>query len=255
MGEKMTYRVALDDKSSQTNGAMAETWMTAAGQHGIPTAFIVNKQGQIAWIGHPIALNETVLGDVLSGKYDMAKASAAYQEQEKAMAEAIARSNNAEDPKPNADDIAACKKNLEKIGVAIEAYRKDHHDIPNALSDLVPKYLADTNALVCPVCKRTGEKSSVGVLDTKVYSSYLFEFAPVPMPDGIKNAFPGVDMTMRDWKKQQMQVAGTKVPIVRCFLHLPVALNLSYAGEIYESPMLWEQLFLDKVKMEDFNPH
>ncbi|MCL4788113.1 MAG: TlpA family protein disulfide reductase, partial [Verrucomicrobia bacterium] len=32
MGDKMTYRVALDDKSDDPEGAMATTWMKAAGQ-------------------------------------------------------------------------------------------------------------------------------------------------------------------------------------------------------------------------------
>src|SRR5436190_7034585 len=32
MGDKMTYRVALDDKSDGDPGKMADTWMAAAGQ-------------------------------------------------------------------------------------------------------------------------------------------------------------------------------------------------------------------------------
>lgn len=39
MGDKMTYRVALDDMSKEPKGAMARDWMGAAGQSGIPTAF------------------------------------------------------------------------------------------------------------------------------------------------------------------------------------------------------------------------
>ena len=37
---------------------MAKNWMKAAGQNGIPTAFIVNKEGKIAWIGHPGRMDE-----------------------------------------------------------------------------------------------------------------------------------------------------------------------------------------------------
>src|SRR5215467_1663318 len=40
MGEKMTYRVALDDKSGDKKGKMAETWMEAAGRNSIPSAFL-----------------------------------------------------------------------------------------------------------------------------------------------------------------------------------------------------------------------
>jgi len=76
MGDKMTYRVALDQVTGEDKGAMASTWMEAAGQGGIPTAFVVDKQGKIAWIGHPMKLKEPLLEQVLKGKYDLHKAAA-----------------------------------------------------------------------------------------------------------------------------------------------------------------------------------
>ncbi len=83
MGEKMTYRVALDDKAGSEKGKMADTWMAAAGQNGIPTAFVVDTTGHIAWIGHPMTLKEQVLDEVIAGKYDLKKAAAdAAQEKE-----------------------------------------------------------------------------------------------------------------------------------------------------------------------------
>ena len=56
MAEKMTYRVALDDKTTNEKGQMAQTWMAAAGRNGIPSAFLVDTKGIIAWIGHPMEL-------------------------------------------------------------------------------------------------------------------------------------------------------------------------------------------------------
>ena len=70
MGDKMTYRVALDDKSKEEKGVMAATWMAAAGQEGIPTAFVVGRDGKIAWIGHPMMGLDSVVEAVLAGKYD-----------------------------------------------------------------------------------------------------------------------------------------------------------------------------------------
>jgi len=91
MADKMTYHVALDDKSGSETGKMAETWMAAAGQNGIPTAFIVNKDGKIAWIGHPMTLTDDVIEQILDGKYDLKKAAADYAtaraEQEKTQKE------------------------------------------------------------------------------------------------------------------------------------------------------------------------
>jgi thiol-disulfide isomerase/thioredoxin len=79
MADKMTYRVALDDKAGSKNGKMAETWMAAAGRNGIPSAFLVDTHGMIAWIGHPMGLQEKVLEDVLADKFDVHKAAAAYE--------------------------------------------------------------------------------------------------------------------------------------------------------------------------------
>ncbi len=74
MGDKMTYRVALDDKTSKSRGWMAANWMDAAGKTGIPGAFLVDTRGVIAWIGHPMALKEEVIEQVLAGKLDAHKA-------------------------------------------------------------------------------------------------------------------------------------------------------------------------------------
>jgi thiol-disulfide isomerase/thioredoxin len=65
MGSKMTYRVALDDKQESKQGQMAVTWMEAAGRDGIPSAFLVNKQGKVAWIGHPMQLKDADIEKVL----------------------------------------------------------------------------------------------------------------------------------------------------------------------------------------------
>lgn len=74
MGDKMTYRVALDDKTSNQKGQMAKTWMEAAGRKGIPSAFLVDTKGVIAWIGHPMELKEAVIEQVLAGKFDVGRA-------------------------------------------------------------------------------------------------------------------------------------------------------------------------------------
>ena len=83
MGDKMTYRVALDDKQGNEKGKMAETWMEAAGRGGIPSAFLVDKTGSIAWIGHPMELEDEVIEKVLAGNFDLKKAEADNATREK----------------------------------------------------------------------------------------------------------------------------------------------------------------------------
>jgi thiol-disulfide isomerase/thioredoxin len=83
MGDQMAYRVALDDKDGGSKGKMAETWMAAAGQDGIPTAFLIDTNGIIAWIGHPMTLKDEVIDAVLAGTFDIKKAADKAAEQEK----------------------------------------------------------------------------------------------------------------------------------------------------------------------------
>jgi thiol-disulfide isomerase/thioredoxin len=76
MGGKMAYCVAMDtvpSGKSANDGVMARTWMQAAGQNGIPTAFIVDKQSRIAWIGHPMEMEEP-LAQVVAGKWNLTSA-------------------------------------------------------------------------------------------------------------------------------------------------------------------------------------
>ncbi len=156
------------------------------------------------------------------------------------------------EPSKDNADADGCKLHLQKLAHAIAAYRKDHKDIPNWLSDLVPQYLTPED-LICPVTAKTERLSPFGALDPKLRCSYLYEFAPTPMTATVKAAFPGPLLTTRQWKRQQMGIVGSEVPIVRCLLHAPV-LNLSFGGRIYESPMFWEKNFLDVARMEDFQP-
>ena len=71
MGEKMDYHVAMDSEDT----FMADNWMKAAGQNGIPTAFVV-QGGKILWIGHPMGGLKETLTEVAAGKFDMEKAKA-----------------------------------------------------------------------------------------------------------------------------------------------------------------------------------
>ncbi|QEH34761.1 Thiol-disulfide oxidoreductase ResA [Aquisphaera giovannonii] len=71
MGERMDYGVALDrvpDGRDVLGGAMARAWMEAAAEYGIPAAFVV-RDGKIAWIGDPMALDGP-LAKIVAGDWD-----------------------------------------------------------------------------------------------------------------------------------------------------------------------------------------
>jgi len=72
MGDKMDYSVALDvaPEKGDSEGAMAKTWLRAAEENGIPTAFVV-RDGKLAWIGHPMKLDAD-LAKITAGDWDTA---------------------------------------------------------------------------------------------------------------------------------------------------------------------------------------
>ncbi len=143
----------------------------------------------------------------------------------------------------------ACIKNLKVINEAIQAFQIDHKDLPNWLSDLVPQYLPDANVLICPVCRRTGETEGPPLVDPKIPCSYLFEFCPVPLGTLATNA---PTQTRREWKRRQMGLVGSAVPVVRCRHHRPV-LNLGFDGAIYESQAAWELDFTNRVSFKSLS--
>jgi thiol-disulfide isomerase/thioredoxin len=67
MGDKMDYVVAVD-KDRKTYAA----YMDAFGENGIPHAFVVNKEGELAWHGHPMDGLDKVIRDLVDGRFDMA---------------------------------------------------------------------------------------------------------------------------------------------------------------------------------------
>ncbi len=67
-GKKMAYTVAFDG-----DGKTYEAYMRSAEQSGIPTAFIVNRKGQLAWLGHPMAMDRP-LEEIVAGTFDIEKA-------------------------------------------------------------------------------------------------------------------------------------------------------------------------------------
>jgi thiol-disulfide isomerase/thioredoxin len=129
MGGAMAYRVALDDKSGGSKGKMAETWMAAAGRNGIPSAFLIDTKGSVAWIGHPMDLEkkEEIIDQVLAGNYDLKKALVDYNEDLKAKAEQKAANEKKMAPimeKMKAFNTAIRDKKWDEATDALAAFEK-----------------------------------------------------------------------------------------------------------------------------------
>jgi hypothetical protein len=63
---------------------MSETWVTASGSLGAPTAAIVDRRGKLVWIGYPNVPKgytfDQALADTLNGKIDLERSRALQAE-------------------------------------------------------------------------------------------------------------------------------------------------------------------------------
>jgi thiol-disulfide isomerase/thioredoxin len=65
MGNRMDYHVA-----AQESNFMEVDWYKASGELGIPKSFVVNGEGKLAWIGHPMDLDK-ILPKVINNTWDI----------------------------------------------------------------------------------------------------------------------------------------------------------------------------------------
>jgi thiol-disulfide isomerase/thioredoxin len=65
MGDQIKYRVAVDNPQRSVDF----NWMRAAKQDGVPVAFVVDRDGIIAWIGYPLDL-DSVINEITENTFD-----------------------------------------------------------------------------------------------------------------------------------------------------------------------------------------
>jgi thiol-disulfide isomerase/thioredoxin len=120
MGEKMNYGVAADDNEA----FMARNWMEAADEGGIPTAFIVGKDGKIAWIGYPWGGLDQALEQTVAGTLDPKAVQAEAAERQRLRE---ARNKERELLKP-VSDLQAQKKPAEAMA-ALDKLVEEHPEL------------------------------------------------------------------------------------------------------------------------------
>ena len=131
--------------------------------------------------------------------------------------------------------LKTCAEHLSAIGTALQAYEKEHADLPEWLSELHPKYLSDTDALICPADEDEGIPILPYNSDPNLPGSYYYEF----------------DTDYCEWINEERRVYDDANPIVRCKHHANhdadstlisnLYLNLSYSNNIYLSDAFWDK--------------
>lgn len=84
LADKLGYAIARDsvpDGEDMNSGAFVREWLEGSGKYstGIPLTFVVDRDGTIAWIGHPKDL-DAPLDSIVQGTWDRASHAAVYQD-------------------------------------------------------------------------------------------------------------------------------------------------------------------------------
>jgi thiol-disulfide isomerase/thioredoxin len=109
--QKARYTLATDPDRSVYND-----YMVAAGQNGIPTAFVV-KDGKVQWIGHPMSIDGP-LEQVVAGTWDMAAARDEFEKEAAAERKQMERRKAMSAARKNGDWAAIMKMADEDIASA-----------------------------------------------------------------------------------------------------------------------------------------
>jgi predicted Zn-dependent protease len=146
--------------------------MKAADQNGIPTAFVINKQGRITWIGHPMGLDEKTLEEILADKFDIAAFAAEYERQHQAQKQDTELRIKLTKALKNKDWDAAeaavteMKKSEPAMGDSLDTVRfsillgrknyTDAYKLAESLSDAHPKNAMLQNSLAWTIATQPG---------------------------------------------------------------------------------------------------
>ena len=113
--------------ATDPDGSVKQDYMRAADQHGIPTAFLVGKSGEIEWIGHPMRIDDPV-SQVVDGTWDR-EVYARQQEEEKelrrklGLAAALAKAGRVDEAMAAIDKMLAASPSAQAKR-SIEAVRR-----------------------------------------------------------------------------------------------------------------------------------
>lgn len=113
-GDALAFRVAFDGRND--GGTVSKQWLEAADLNGVPYVFAV-KNNRVLWHGPPDELDDAMLGAMIAGTYDIAKAAAEREAEQEARTKAEPIASAIEDLLADKRCDEALKKcdELEKI--------------------------------------------------------------------------------------------------------------------------------------------
>ena len=133
-------------------------------------------------------------------------------------------------------NLKICAQNLIAIGKALQSYKKEYANFPEWLSELHPKCLINSHALICPADEDQGVPTLPYNTDPNLPVSYNYDCDPE---------------YYQQWLKHERHVYNSANPIVRCPHHAnldvdstlisELHLNLSFSNNVYLSDASWHK--------------
>jgi D-alanyl-D-alanine carboxypeptidase len=145
---------------------------------------------------------------------------------------------------PSNEAVVVCTRQLQAIGRALDAYQRDHGELPPHLSDLYPGYVDDLKVFDCPAdASHSGARPDGAATDPGRPTSYVYEMSADPAPDGLARGLgtqrPRQGATRREVRMLDRVSFGDRAPVVRCMHHEQGSLNLTLTGQVYQSRRDW----------------
>jgi thiol-disulfide isomerase/thioredoxin len=103
-GHTMDYTVAYDGATK----TIEKTWLTPSGLRGIPASFVVDREGVIAWFGHPMDL-DFVLDEVIAGTWSPSEGPSRLSTAKREFSDALTQYSASADKGDAAWDAVAVK--------------------------------------------------------------------------------------------------------------------------------------------------
>jgi thiol-disulfide isomerase/thioredoxin len=134
--------------TTDPDSSVSDSYLIAAGEDGIPTAFVVGKTGLIEWIGHPMELDE-VLEQIVEDKWDRAAFAEARKNNQNQLEEKF---NSLIEMFQQASELAEAGDIEEALAVLDEAIEEEKEEqwkeiLVNARLQFVIAYVGGKEAL------------------------------------------------------------------------------------------------------------
>ena len=189
-------------------------YMEAAGQNGIPTAFIVGKSGLVEWIGHPMNMDEP-LEEVIEDKWDRETFAVAFKKEQEAalLMNKLARmiSGSEEEQKEALAQIDEVLEGLDSD--SFEAYR---------LSSMKFQLMAGLNMTeeVVDIVKSKLD-AAAGSIDNSMQTIQMVMMLPEDFNADASKELSGLAITRINelLKTDEMKEFEDRQPVIYLFLH------------------------------------